>query len=207
MGSAKRRIPNVRCLRGAAHGSARTCARLNITTTDEIGSTSEIRSRASLKAGRFLRSESKIEAMQFNDFEKQIFSIDQAIHREFSKRPLAVTEPRPSKDLADLRATVRRAAEYLILCADLDMAISRLRQDSEARSAVRALTIEAPLSRDDHRSAARRAFEATPREPSALPFYPYCSYLLELCNASALAEHDDGKSTGSFVNVRFKGKR
>jgi len=26
MGSAKRRIPNVRCLRGAAHGSARTCA-------------------------------------------------------------------------------------------------------------------------------------------------------------------------------------
>jgi hypothetical protein len=59
--------------------------------------------------------------MQFNDFEKQIFSIDQALHRETSKRPLAVTELRPPKDLADLRATVRRAAEDLILCADLDL--------------------------------------------------------------------------------------
>jgi hypothetical protein len=126
--------------------------------------------------------------MQFNDFEKQIFSIDQAIHRETSKRLLAVTKPSPPKDLADLRATVRRAAEDLILCADVDMAISRLRQDSESWSAVMALTIEAPLSRDDHRSAARRAFEATPRGPSALPFYPYCSYLLELCNALELAE-------------------
>src|SRR6478752_10896627 len=34
MGSAKRRIPNMRCLRGAAHGSARTCARLLFTATD-----------------------------------------------------------------------------------------------------------------------------------------------------------------------------
>src|SRR5215469_17594501 len=33
MGSAKRRIPNVRCLRGATHGSARTCARLLFTVT------------------------------------------------------------------------------------------------------------------------------------------------------------------------------
>ena len=127
--------------------------------------------------------------MQFNDFEKQIFSTDQAIHREISKHPLAVTEPRPPKDLADLRATVRRATEDLILWADVAVAIRRLRQDSEARSAIRALTIEAPLSRDDQRSAARRAFEATPRGPSALPFYPYCSYLLELCNALELAEH------------------
>jgi len=97
--------------------------------------------------------------------------------------------PHSAQDWNELRAVVRRAAEALILCTDVVDGISRLRQDSEARSAVRALTIEAPLSRGDHRSAARRAFEATPREPSALPFYPYCLYLLELCNALDLAEH------------------
>src|SRR5262249_31121001 len=36
MGSAKRRIPNMRRLRGAAHGSARTCARLLFTATDRM---------------------------------------------------------------------------------------------------------------------------------------------------------------------------
>ena len=34
MDSAKRRIANMRCLRGAAHESARTCARLLFTVTD-----------------------------------------------------------------------------------------------------------------------------------------------------------------------------
>jgi hypothetical protein len=125
--------------------------------------------------------------MQFCHFEEQIFSIDEAIHREISKN--ASPMPQATKDWNELRAVVRRAAEDLILCTDVNQGIGRLRQDSEARSAVRALTIEAPLSRDDHRSAARRAFEATPREPSALPFYPYCSYLFELCTALELAEH------------------
>jgi hypothetical protein len=75
----------------------------------------------------------------------------------------------------------------LILCNDLDQGIRRLRCQIEAWSAIKALTIEAPLSRDDHRSAARRAFEATPREPNSLLLYSYCSYLLELCNGLELA--------------------
>ena len=42
MGPAKRRIPNVRCLRGAAHGSARTCVQLTI-RAGQNGSASLIR--------------------------------------------------------------------------------------------------------------------------------------------------------------------
>ena len=129
--------------------------------------------------------------MQFCDFEAQIFSIDQAIHREFSEHPPTRQAP---KEFEELRAIVRRAAEELILCTDLDEAISRLRQDPEAWSALAALTTEAPLSRDDHRLAGRRAFQATPREPDALPFYPFCSYLIELCNVLELAESDDEKT-------------
>ena len=124
--------------------------------------------------------------MQFGHFEEQIFSIDRAIHREMPKDPRTPETPAP-KDLTELRATLRRAMESLILCSDLDQGIRRLRRQAEAWSAIKALTIEAPLSRDDHRSAARRAFEATPREPNSLPLYSYCSYLLELCNGLELA--------------------
>ena len=124
--------------------------------------------------------------MQFSDFEEQIFSIDRAIHYEIPKDPPAPEIPAP-RNLTELRARLRRAAEDLILCTDVDQGIRRLRRQAEAWSAIKALTIEAPLSRDDHRSAARRAFEATPGEPRSLPFYPYCSYLLELCNRLELA--------------------
>jgi hypothetical protein len=130
--------------------------------------------------------------MQFSDFEEQIFSIDRAIHREISERP-STRQARAPKDLTELRPILRRAAEDLILCTDVDEGIKRLREDLEALSAVLALTVEAPLSRDDHRLAGRRAFEATRGQPSALPFYPFCSYLIELCDALELAESNDGK--------------
>jgi len=132
--------------------------------------------------------------MQLRDFEEQIFSVDQAIHREFSKYP-PTSQPGVLKDLKQLRGMVRRVAEDLILCTDVDEAIRRLPQDPEAWLALAALTIEAPLSRHDHRLAGRRAFEATPREPGTLPF-PFCSYLLELCNALELAQSDNGVSRG-----------
>jgi hypothetical protein len=134
--------------------------------------------------------------MELCDFEKQIFSIDQAIQREILKNP-PTREPRTPKDLNQLRSIVRGAAEELILCSDVDVAISRLRQNPEVWSAMVALTIEAPLSRDDHRLAGRRAFEATPREPNALPFYPFCFYLIELCNALERAQSDNGDTLGS----------
>lgn len=124
--------------------------------------------------------------MRLRDFSKQIFAIEQAIHREISEHPLT-TQPRAPKDWNELRSTVRRAAEDLILCADVDEAISRLRQDPEAWSAVAWLTIEAPVSQDDHRLAARRAFEATIHEPTVLPFHAFCSYLIELCNGLEIA--------------------
>lgn len=134
--------------------------------------------------------------MQLCDFEEQIFSMDQAIHCEISKYrvPPQPPQPRPPKDLGKLRAIVRRAAGDLILCRDVDHAIRRLRQDPEAWSAIVALTVEAPLSLDDHRLAGRRAFEATPREPHGLPFYPFCFYLIELCDVLRLAQSENGET-------------
>jgi hypothetical protein len=127
--------------------------------------------------------------MQLCDFEEQIFSMDQAIHREISQSPLP-TQPRPPKDLDKLQVIVRRAAQDLILCRDVDHAVRRLRRDPEAWSAIVALTVEAPLSRDDHRLAGRRAFEATPREPNGLPFYPFCFYLVQLCDVLRVAQSE-----------------
>ena len=106
--------------------------------------------------------------MQFCDFEEQIFSIDRAIHGEISERPLT-RQARAAKDLTELRLIVRRAAEDLILCTDVDEGIRRLRQDPEALSAIMALTVQAPLSRDDHRLAGRRAFE----NPALCPSIPF----------------------------------
>jgi hypothetical protein len=131
--------------------------------------------------------------MQLCDFEEEIFSMDQAIHREISKYPLPTRTP-PPKDWGKLRATVRRVAENLILCRVVDHAIARLRQDPEAWSTIVALTVEAPLSRDDHRLAGRRAFEATPRKPSGLPFYPFCFYLIELCDLLRLTQPEEGET-------------
>ena len=125
--------------------------------------------------------------MEFREFEEQIFKTDRAIHREFFKNP-AVKQATSAKHSNDLRTIVRRAAEELVLCCDIDEGIRRLRRDREAWSGIISLTVEAPLARDHHRAAARRAFDATAREPNALPFYPYCSYLLELCTELGRAE-------------------
>ena len=117
--------------------------------------------------------------MQFCDFEEQIFSIDRAIHREISERPLT-RQARAAKDLIELRLIVRRAAEDLILCADVKEAIARLRQDPKALLAVEALTSYAPD--EDDMLAIRRAHAATLHDPSELPFHAFCSYLIELCD-------------------------
>jgi len=135
--------------------------------------------------------------MEFSEFEQQIFSIDQAIHRELFENP-ANRKDTTEKNSNELRTVVRRGAEDLVLCTDVEEGISRLRRHPEAWSAIIALTVDAPLARDNHRSAARRAFEGTPREPKALPFYPYCSYLLELCGELDRAEQPSGKITESF---------
>ena len=112
--------------------------------------------------------------MQLCDFEEQIFSMDQAIHREISKYPLP-TQPRLPKDLGKLRAIVRRAAGDLILCRDVDHAIRRLLQDPQAWSAIVALTVEDPLSLNNHRLAGRSAFEATLADPMACPSIHFAS--------------------------------
>jgi hypothetical protein len=141
--------------------------------------------------------------MEFREFEEEIFKIDRAIHREFVKNP-AIIQAAAAKDSSELRAIVRRAAEDLVLCSDVDEGIRRLRHHPQAWSGIIALTVEAPLARDDHRSAAQHAFEATPREPNALPFYPYCSYLLALCSELDRAEQLLGPNSLALAGDVFQ---
>ena len=55
MGFAKWRMPNVRCLRGAAHGSARTSARLIFTTADRMAAHRKLDRRRVYLCGGGLR--------------------------------------------------------------------------------------------------------------------------------------------------------
>jgi hypothetical protein len=82
------------------------------------------------------------------DFAAQIFAISEAIQEEQRAHP-ANEELPPPRDLNELRSIVRRVAEDLILCADVDEAISRLRQDPAALRAVEWLTNKAPISEHD----------------------------------------------------------
>jgi hypothetical protein len=141
--------------------------------------------------------------MEFSEFEHQIFTIDKVIHQEFFKNRGIGRNPQATNSNV-LRLVVRRAAEDLVLCTDVEQGINRLKAHPEAWSNIIALTIDAPLARDNHRAAARRAFEATAREPNALPFYPYCFYLLELC--SELDRADD-RSRQTTHRVQGGGKR
>jgi hypothetical protein len=123
--------------------------------------------------------------VQFSDFSREIFDIGKAIQDELAQRPL--TEPQPApQDLKELLSIVRRAAEDLMLCSDVDEAIGRLRRDPKALLAVEWLTNDAAILADDYKLAARRAYEATLHEPTALPFHAFCSYLIELCDGLEL---------------------
>ena|SRR2546430_10107941 len=117
--------------------------------------------------------------MQFRDFLNEISVIRQAILDEIREHPLTESTSAPG-GLNEVRAIVRRAAEDLILCADVKEAIARLRQDPKALLAVEALTSYAPD--EDDMLAIRRAHAATLHDPSELPFHAFCSYLIELCD-------------------------
>jgi len=119
--------------------------------------------------------------VEFGDFSREIFEISKAIQDELARHPLTGSQAAP-QDLKQLLAIVRRAAEELMLCTDVDEAIARLRQDPEALLCVECLTNRGPIERNAYVSAARRAFEETIHEPTALPFHCFCSYLIELCN-------------------------
>jgi hypothetical protein len=84
--------------------------------------------------------------MQFSEFEEQIFSIDQAIHRELSSNPLTKATA-VAKDSKELRMIVRRASEDLILCTKVAKGIRRLQRYPDEGLGLMELTTAAQLQR------------------------------------------------------------
>ena len=134
--------------------------------------------------------------MESSEFEHQIFMIYKVLHQEFLKNLSTISSSQVMTS-NKLRLIVRRAAEDLVLCTDVEQGINRLKSHPEAWVGIIALTIDAPLARHNHKAAARRVFEATPREPNALPFYPYWSYLVELCSELSHAEEQSRKTNNA----------
>lgn len=115
--------------------------------------------------------------MKLDDFADQVFAVSIAIQAEFRANPFLKSLAQP-EDLRGVQAAVQKVASSLILCADVNEAITRLKQDQSAALAALRLTI---LATDQHSSLAiERAYAATPHEPTVLPLHAFCSYLIEL---------------------------
>jgi hypothetical protein len=124
------------------------------------------------------------------EFSQQISEVTHAILDQLGAEPPTTMPPVP-KDWPELRATVRRVAEELILCADVKEGIALLRQDQGALQGVVILTTEMiPFSA--RKLAIQRAYAATSHEPSVLPFHAFCSFLIELCDGLELGSPNEG---------------
>ena len=122
--------------------------------------------------------------MTFEDFADQIVSVGHAIHDQLDQFP-ATKELEPPKDWNALRESVRSVAEDLILCSDVNSAMSLLRRDQARALGVVWLTNLA-ISEDDSRFAMKHAYADTRHEPTILPLHAFCTCLIELCNGLEL---------------------
>ena len=118
--------------------------------------------------------------MKFEDFAAQIVAVGHAIHDQLDQYP-PTKELQPPKDWNALRESVRSVAEDLILCSDVNSAMSLLRRDQARALGVVWLTNLA-ISEDDSLLAMRRAYEDTRHVPTILPLHAFCAYLIELCD-------------------------
>ena len=123
-------------------------------------------------------------SVDLKEFSDQIFAVQHAILDQLFEYPLQSQPPAP-KDWPELRSIVRKLAEDLMLCADVNEAIARLRQDQATALDVVWLTNYA-VSEDDSLLAIKRAHADTLHEPTILPLHAFCSYLIELCDGLEL---------------------
>ena len=121
---------------------------------------------------------------------------DEALYRAFAfsirktnERILDLIEKHPEMKAypvpADWRATqvlLRSIAEDLMLCADLDSAVEKMKEDKATLLVLVALTLE--VSDDYKIRTLESAFAASPKQSDFLPGLPYAMYLLEVAKGS-----------------------
>ena len=118
--------------------------------------------------------------MELNEFRGRVQDALIAIHEARTASAPAELQTGPS-DWREVLSIVRSAAEELILCASVNEAIDRLKQDQ-----LRLILVDwvASFERSDAEieSAIQLAHAKETQDTPALPCFVFCSYLIEICN-------------------------
>lgn len=121
--------------------------------------------------------------MTIVEFQSQAFLVIDAITDDLTHSPLTSVAQVP-KHLADLKRIVRSAAEKLILCPDIESAVSLMKNEREAELAINGLVLHL-IGSAEIEIALERAYKAAPSE--MFPTYPAAALLIHLCDDLELA--------------------
>jgi len=116
--------------------------------------------------------------MDFQEFQRQTEAAIHLVFDELQSIPAKEGVPVP-QDLQSVLAIVRIFAGELMICADLNSAMSRQRQDQGALLCV--VFVATRTADDVQKEALRRAYATMPEETTILPGAAVASFLLELC--------------------------
>lgn len=119
--------------------------------------------------------------MELSEFRGRIFDVLIRIHETCDANPSVRQQALP-QDLRELLSIVRTAASGLILCASVDEAIDRLKQDQLKLGAVEYVSNWALADDRESESAIRLAHAKETQDTPALPCFAFCAYLIELCD-------------------------
>jgi hypothetical protein len=118
--------------------------------------------------------------VELNEFRRRVQDALAAIHATRTANAPDELQAGPS-DLREVLSIVRSAAEEIILCASVDEAIARLKQDQ-----LRLVLVDwvANFDRTDSEKelTVQLAHAKDSQDTPALPCFAFCSYLIELCD-------------------------
>jgi hypothetical protein len=118
--------------------------------------------------------------MELSEFRGRVFDALIRIHEVCDANPSVRQQALP-QDARELLSIVRTPASELILCASVDEAINRLKQDQLKLGAVEYVSSEA-LSDPEIESAMLLAYAKETQDTPSLPCFAFCAYLIELCD-------------------------
>jgi hypothetical protein len=117
--------------------------------------------------------------MEFIDFQARVFDVLKHIQDTLADH-LASADFRPLTGLEELRTVVRTAAQDLMLATDIEAEMGRLAQ--EPRTLLCMYLMYEKMDLMTMAIMVKSAQLAAPPTCDALPFYPFCAFMLEACD-------------------------
>jgi hypothetical protein len=119
-------------------------------------------------------------AVDLSEFRGRVFDVLLRVNEACENDP-SVREQHMPQDLRGILSIAQDVASELILCDSVDEAINLLKRDQLKLGVVDYVANHA-LGTQEIESAILLAHAKTTEEPSALPCYPFGSFLSELCS-------------------------